>query len=368
MRRLRKFGLWLAVIVGLLAIPELYIAVGCQGEASGDTLGSPLPAEIRTKLDTVPGYQFPEEKSFLTFPEWYIVYTSQDYAAHIAQRPPSSFRFFASAADFWTSYCAVNRHVSVRYPYNFGVHAMIYVIGVSHSAEYALKGIYENTLGRVSELFAPVPPTAEEVFAQGFASDYGAWLNTTPWYDFPFLDRLKRLWNDVPWWGEAPYRKIERRLVLTAELSAKSAYGWLIQGGTQAAYDPAELEIKAVMHGLPADLAAVDARMKIVEDLGGENFLVLLPRYQPFTDIVKKLAGTDAQFVEIGGNDELLVSLTVPAGWAAPAEIPAPLFSFDNLSPTGGQRVGIKIAVSSLMNVVKAVNSSGASVEHVYDY
>ena len=255
-----------------------------------------LPEEVRAKLAGVSGYQFPEEKSYLTFPEWYIVYSSQDYAAHIAKERPSSFAYLTTATEFWTSYCRVNRVAAARYPFNVGTQVMIYVIGVSHSAEFIVKGIYENTIGRVLEWVSPEQPVEEEVFAQGFATDYGQWLNTTPWYDFDFWGRLQTLWSDVPVYGDGFLRKMERRVALSAELLFKSGYGWMIRGGTNAAYAPAQLEISAVMKGHTAAITGVDARIKIETVFADGTLLATLPRYQPFTEIALKLAESPVSF------------------------------------------------------------------------
>jgi hypothetical protein len=63
---------------------------------------------------------------------------------------------------------------------------MIYVIGISYSAEYAIKG-FENTVGRVFEWIrgrsarrrTVRPPTLQ---------DYAAFLYTIRWYKYPFRE------------------------------------------------------------------------------------------------------------------------------------------------------------------------------------
>jgi hypothetical protein len=341
--------------------------VGCRGDASlaGADDKPVLPEAVRAQLAGVAGYQFPEEKSYLTFPEWYIVYSSQDYAAHIAAERPSSFAYLTTATEFWTSYCRVNRVAEVRYPFNFGTQVMIYVIGVSHSAEFLVKGIYENTIGRVLEWVAPERPVEEEIFAQHFAFDYGQWLNTIPWYDFDFWGRLQSLWSDVPLYGDGFLRKMERRVVLSAELLFKSGYGWMIRGGTNAAYAPAQLEIRAVMKGHTDAISGADSRIRIEKVFGDGTLLATIPRYQPFTEIALKLSERPVSFIEIGGNSRLLVTLRVPDGWKDTAPH---IFAVDVLAPGGGRRVGLDVPVVKLLDTIKAAQASGAVVEHVYDY
>jgi hypothetical protein len=370
MAKLRKTKWALTALAVFLAAPALYIGVGCRGDSdAGSSVTEPvIDPETRARIDGVPNYHFPEEKSYLTFPEWYIVYTSQDYADYIAKAYPSGFGYFRSAGEFWTSYCAVNRLVTPRYEFNFGTHLMIYVIGISHTVEYVVKGLYENTIGRLSEAFAPAQPTAEERFAQKYAYDYGQWLDTVPWYEFAFAERLDDLWENVPRSGPGPFRKWERRIALTMELAVKTAYGWLIKGGTETVYAPAQLEIHALMRGVPINTAPIDRRIEIVETFRDGSQLVKLPRYQPFTEIAQKLGATSATFLEIGGNSNILISLTAPEGWAPPADFPPVLFETRNLSGAGGKRVGFSVPVNVLLDVIRKIGPSGAELEHIYDY
>jgi hypothetical protein len=370
MAKLRKTKRALLALVILLAAPVLYIGVGCRGSSDiGSTVTVPvIDPETRARIDGMPDYRVPEENSYLTFPEWYIVYTSQDFASYIAKDYPSGFRYFRSAGEFWTSYCAVNQWTEPRYDFNFGTHLMIYVIGVSHTVEYVIKGIYENTIGRLSELFAPPAPTAEDLFARQYAYDYGQWLNTVPWYDFAFAERLSDFWDTVPFSGPGPVRKSERRFAISAELGVKAAYGCLIRGGTATVYAPAELEIHALMRGVPIDTAPIDRRIELLETFRDGSQLVKLPRYQPFTEIVQKLSQTNATFLEIGGNSNILISLVAPDDWTPPEDMPPVLFETEILSGAGGKRVGLSVPVTLLLDVMRKVGSSGAQLEHIYDY
>ncbi|MGE3831121.1 MAG: hypothetical protein AB7F76_09025 [Parvibaculaceae bacterium] len=367
MRRLAKI---LLVLIVILAIPVLYIGIGCQGDAGeGNTVTAPLiSAEARAAADAMPNYRRDEEQAYLTFPERYVVYTSQDYARFIDQRYPSGFSFFTSAGEFWTSYCSVNRHVAPRYAFNAGTHVMIYVIGISHSVEYVVQGFYENTIGRLSEMFAPDPPAAEDLFARMLAKEYGDFLNTIPWYDYPFASRLMELWDNVAFSGDGQVRKIERRFALSFELLVKAGYGFLIKSGRESVYEPEDLEIHALMRHVPIDTAAVDPRIKVDQIFNDATQLVTLPRYQPFTEIVGKLADTNAEFLEIAGNDEILVSVAADDGWTAPPEAGTVLLEVSNLSGGGGKRVALSVPVTGLMAAIRAIRQSGARFEHIYDY
>ena len=70
---------------------------------------------------------------------------------------------------------------------------MIYIIGISYSAEYAIKGLYENTIGRVFEWIRGEKRTPQDEYARAVLQDYAAFLYTVPWYKYPFREKLDGL-------------------------------------------------------------------------------------------------------------------------------------------------------------------------------
>jgi hypothetical protein len=93
----------------------------------------------------------PANQTYLTFPEWYIVRVSSDYADWISNRKPSNFPYIRSLYDFWMSYYNINK-VLRYYPSNSEYHGMIWIIGISQTLEYITKSLYENTFGRLTEM------------------------------------------------------------------------------------------------------------------------------------------------------------------------------------------------------------------------
>ena len=71
------------------------------------------------------------------------------------------------------------------------------------------------------------PETEGDRFIRGVARDYAAFIHGTPWYEFPFAQKLNEFWavKEVP--GASAVRKWERRLSFTPELAFKSAWAWL---------------------------------------------------------------------------------------------------------------------------------------------
>jgi hypothetical protein len=305
-----------------------------------------------------------EEQTYLTLPEWYIVYSSDEYARFLGRGRPSDFPYFLSTARFWEYYAKVYE-ATLRYPFNGGYHLMNAVIGVSYSAELLLKGVYENTIGRFAAVTAGYEPTEEERFAASVAKDYVQFIDTHPWYDYPFRKALRDLWGKTPAAGPHMIRKWERRLILSVEYGFKAVYGWLMGQGTAAAYDPESEETAAWVRGLPEDFETVDPRIHVLKRREG-SALVALPRYQPFTADAVALARRGVEFEDILGNRNVLVTAIAPRG----LEPPGGLLLFASVIPIdpSRERLALTVAVPELGRTILALEARGAEIEHVYDY
>ena len=313
----------------------------------------------------------PEEQTYLTLPEWYIVYSADEYAAFLAENPPSQFPYFQAAWQFWQAYYDVCTVTHDRYPFNSGTHLMLAVIGVSFTAENVFKGIYENTVGRFTEAFSTGPPTPEEVYGRQVAAEYGTFIHTVPWYEFPFWDKIGPLWATSP---AAPnvVRKVERRLALTLEYGVKAGYGQAIELATESTYAPEDLEIVAQAEGVTPELVQREPELRIVEARNDGPDLVALPRYEAFTKLVPRLVGQDVRFWEIAGNDEIMITVLAPQDWRWSPEHGDLLFSMPILTQPNRARLAVKVPVGGLHTTVQSLtqNSEGDAVtlEHIYDY
>jgi len=84
------------------ALNQTSYAVNC-----GKSSGAPaLDAESRIKaeLRKIKGYKRDESQTFLTLPEWYLVYSPAEYAHYLKEKPPSGFPYFGSIGQFWGYY------------------------------------------------------------------------------------------------------------------------------------------------------------------------------------------------------------------------------------------------------------------------
>jgi hypothetical protein len=358
-RRLGR-ALALLVVVAIVAVAALIASVeyACRPSAASAT-ASAAPA-FAVKL---PGYRRDGASTFFTFPERYIVYAAEDLGNYVAAGDDSGFDWFTAVAGFWRSTCTVRQAANA--PPAAEVSLTIYASGVAFSLEYAVRGIYETTIGRLTEWWRGHAPTAEDRFAHQVAQDYGKFLYRQPWYRYPFWTRLAQLWGDVPLRGPAQPRKWERRVALSLEYAVKGGFGALAQTAFGPGGDEGAHHIMFVVHDLRTEDVSAEPRLTRLADLGGGNTLVRAPRDQEFTEIALALARAGRVIPEIAGNQAMMMTVVAPAD----ATLPLPeAISMPLAARPGFRRVGCVVRIDGLVDVVRALDRANIPIEHLFDY
>lgn len=351
----------------LLTLISLSLTVAIIMSAPSD---STLPATAVADSTTViapPEHRRPADQTFLTYPEWFLVYSPDEFATFTKTNTPDQFPFFGHVKQFWQAYRSVYRIIKDQYAFNTGYHVMIMVIGTSTTAEYVLRSCYENTIGRLSA-FTAGTFTEEDHYATKVAQQYVDFIKITPWYEFNFMQALKGLWKENPATGKNMIRKWERRYILSSEYLVKAGYGWIIKKGTNASYEAPLLVTSVVADKLPAiDLNAYP-QIKLVDSLADNRVLLLLPRYDAFKDYTSLLAQSGANFSEIAGNTgSIMITLIVPREWKE-SDTDKVLFSQPILTNPANKRIALVVPVTELAHTLRKVNQSGLTLEHVYDF
>ncbi len=365
----KKTRIFLIVLLVLILIPPIVMGVVCPlitqplKPTAAPPTGGPAPQAAQ-----IEGYPRPEESTYLTYPEWFIVYSSEEYANFLEKQRPSQFPYFASIGQFWCGYCAVYQITRQNYGFNVGDHFMLWVIGVSYSVELAVKSLYENTVGRLTEWTSSAEKTGEDRFAFDANKRYVAFIYDYPWYEFSFAAEFRALWSQTPFGGTNLIRKWERKLILSAEFGIKTVYGGLIKLGTRLAYGKAPTEIFASVDNVPAAFFESEPRVKKLADLGAQSFVVSIPRYRLFTEVVPAMARQNIRFLDIAGNDEIFLTAVAPRDWDPASAGGDVLLLTEIATDPSLMRLGIKTPVRSLHTLLPALEQAGVKIEHVYDY
>ena len=362
--RLRKivrvFTFMVACLVLLAAAPIIYVEASCRS-AGQETRATPQRA---FHIDD-PGYRRAEGDSYLTYPEWYIVHAYADLAGVTRQSSESAFDYLASIGGFWTSLCSATRTASSIGPVTTDQKVTNYIIGLSFSLEMGLQGFYERTIGALTVLARGGTPTPEDAFNLRFLEDYAAFLQQTPWYEYPFGSEFLRFWRETPWSGSNFIRRIERRFALSLEYGVKAGYGRAM--GWLAGVSPADLLIGSVLNGKTKS-GELPANVTRVRDLGDGAVLVQTPRYQAFTEILRTLGRQQVQVLEIAGNTRILVTVIAPEAKRLQTTGAREIFALPIQSRPGWRRLGLDTEVPALTALIESLEGQGAAFEHAYDY
>ncbi len=361
----------LVIVVVVVLTPLAGLAYGYLTTSGVELRRNPSttmpPAAVAEALARdIPGYRRAEESTFLTYPEWAIVYAARDYAELVSREFPSAFPYWAYTARFWQDYALMIR-ASSSYPFNFENHLMLTVIGTSQTIENAVQWAYENTVGRVTEAVAGADMVPQDRYQADAAADYAAFLDQVPWYEFPYADKRAGLWQTPGASGLAAVRSWERKLGFGLAYSVKQGYAGLIRQGLAATSDPALLDIHVWATGPVAQAIESEADTALVRDLGADGVVFRTARYQVFTEMVPRLIERAVRFVEIGGNRLIFLTalyedeLPVPQG----AQL---LFDYALPARPETRRAGIAADVGRLHELLPALAASGAALEHLYDY
>lgn len=333
-------------LVVILALPIVYIETACRGTPIEDSYVSLLPPE----------HHRPEGRTYLTYPEWHIVHAYDDYAQVIDTQDPHNYNTLQGITGFWTSLCALSETSASHGGFPWATKQMVYVIGVSFTAELALKAAYEETIGRLFVGLRGADHSPLDTISARQARDYATFLQQVPWYRWDFdadIAELKQNATDS-------LRDRERRIALGLEFRTKSAYAGVIEQAVASAGADA-LTLRMIVTGLSAqDLAALPDVRVITER--PEGIEIETPRYRVLTHLLADMAQAGGDFVEIAGNDDIMLTLTSPAPDAEHA-----IFSFARQG-YGDYRHLEALKITDLAERLRALAGSETRLEHIHDY
>jgi hypothetical protein len=361
MRRLRaivrRMVKWSVVAFALalmfMLVPVAYVELACRGDLRTQT-STPLIADA--------AFQRPEANSYLTYPEWHIVYAYDGLAQALKTGDEHAFDYASSVAAFWRTTCALMRVADAHGGADGATRRMIHTIGVSFTAEMAAKAAYEETFGRLTAWLRGTKKTPQDEVVATMAADYAAFLRQTPWYKYPFDRETRKLWAaPVNGW----MRGWERRLAIGTEFTAKRVYASAI-GGAVAATGEATVVIRSVVSGLSARALSGIADVTVVRT-GPAGVEIETPRYDRFTQILAEIARRGGTIREIAGNDDIMVTLTVPPD-SAPRLRAGTLITRLTRDGFAGDRLLVNVKVADLATLLNANPIGDPGVEHVFDY
>lgn len=342
------------LVIVLLVAPAAYVEAFCHGD--------PEP-QSDVSLITDPQQRRAEANTYLTYPEWHIVYAYDGMAEVLKTGDEHGFGYLESVIGFWRADCALTRIADAHGGADADTRIMIATIGVSFTLEMGLKAAYEESIGRLTAWWRGPLKTPEDIVARDMAAEYAAFLRQVPWYKYPFQKAVDAL-EASP--ANGGVRSLERRLALGAEWRAKIAYSKVIANAVEAT-GGAKLSIFSVVSGIAPERLRAIADVRVVS-AAADRFLIETPRYDRFTHILAEIANAGGTIEEIAGNDDIMLTLSAAAGHM-PEALPAGAI-IARLPRTGfpNERLLASVKVRDLAGILRKVPIADPGIEHVFDY
>lgn len=345
-RWFKRMILVVVLLVAALLAPVLYVETLCRGDGIAAPYVALLPPDQHRQ----------EARTLLTYPEWHIVHAYDDYAKVIATGDPHEFGFFRAIRGFWSSLCTLHQQSAHYGGFDGETKQTIYVIGVSFSAELALKALYEETVGRLFAALRGATRVPLDDLSASQAADYAKFLQQVPWYQWDFTADAQALADQA---GES-WRDRERLFALGLEYRAKAGYAGVIAAAV-ATMEPDELRLRMVVTGLaPEQLAGFDGVQVIGVSEAG--VVIETPRYRRLTLLLKEMAKAGAAFVEIAGNDDIMLTAT-----SLDAEVGGAMHSFARQGYPDYRHL-LMVKVADLAETLNGLPTRGLILEHIHDY
>jgi FAD/FMN-containing dehydrogenase len=323
-----------------------------------------LAQTISKQRENIKGYYKHEAQSFLTVPEWYLVFNPKEYADFLESgKNPSDFPYYQSIDEYWTLYDRSRKLVSEAYPHNDEYVTMLNVIGVSITMDYTAKMLYENSVGRVFSWFSNGTLSDEEKVITEAQRAYSDMIYDKAWYEFKFMPWVKKVWSESNTANSNWIRKMERTLFFTAEFTFKAAYAKLIEWGAKAAYEEPVTDIYLIVS---ATDSLQTSGLNVIREQG-EKKIISIPRWGAFTKEISKIAGKNLTILEIAGNDEIVVS-AIAKNNTAPLLNAKLLYTSRIVTAPELERHVYLVPVRELLTFLKTARAQRIELEHVFDY
>lgn len=349
-RWLAKWAIRLCVVllllVAVLVVPVAHNELACSPDPIGTAQLSQLPPEHHRS----------EARTLLTYPEWHIVHAYDDYAKVIATDDPHRFGFWQSITEFWSSLCSLSKQSAAHGGFPFETKQMVYVIGVSFSAEMGMKALYEEIIGRIATwVRGPERSVLDNVSARQTA-EYAQFLQQVPWYKWDFAKDKAELSDKAT----SGFRDVERRIALGGEYAAKAAYAKVIAKAVDGVGADA-LTLRMIVRDISEQSLLDLSDVQIIAP-HGSGYEIETPRYRVLTHLIQDMAQQGANFVEIAGNDDIMLTAL-----SASPTTPDSIHSFARQGYSDTRHL-ILLRVSNLAEWLRTNENGQMKIEHIHDY
>lgn len=306
------------------------------------------------------------ERTYASFPEWYIVYSAQEYANFVSSgKRPSQFPYFKETQQYWNSVKYIEQTLGDR-KIDPNTKTVLNFIGASFTFESMVIGVYEKTIGRLTEASNFFRKSEADNYTNEISKEYADFLLHTPWYDFPYFSKLPGLWSGLA--RDISLRGIERRIIFTLGYTLKGVYGKVIATASHSSLGVAELETTFTTDNISEETLKKVENIKILEVYEDGHIRASAPRYRAFRKVVEGIVFAGGIFLDIEGNQEIMLTMITSTDNECLHDLEDVAFSMPILTQPSISRFALKSSVQELHLVVQDLASCKLTIEHIYDY
>lgn len=342
-RRLVVAALLAGVVLGG---PALYVEAQCLGGGPAAAFEPALPEASRR----------PEAATYLGFPQDYVAHAHAEYAQVIAGGDPHDYAFIPAVTGFWQALCPLAGQAAARGGFDGAARRDVYLLGARFTAGMLAKAAYEESLGRAMTMVRGPDRAPLDARSAERSAAYAEFLRQLPWHQWRFGDEAAALAEA----NSGTPRDWERTVALNIEYRVKE-----LAASVAARVFPGDgiedLTLRAIVTGPgPEDLGRIGGVTVIGP--AGNGTEVEIGRRETLPATLTALAEAGADFAEIAGNDDILISVRSDAPGLEGALRSMPRQGF------GGHRHLLDVKVPALARTLRDYAGSGVTLESVFGY
>ncbi|MCH2110171.1 MAG: hypothetical protein MK135_12655, partial [Polyangiaceae bacterium] len=336
-------------------------------------------------LDT-PRLRSHEARTYLSIPEWYLVFQPRHYAEFLRRGGSSTDYSWADALTQYYSHEKRARTLAQPYPKDTEYEEILSVIGPSTAVEYLTKSLYESTLGALFQHTGDEQGSDEARLIADAHRSYGEFILDQPWYRFSFYPWVEKIDQLDSQNRDSSLRRFERKTIFKIEFTLKALYARVLEKLTES-MPPAveEIEVEASLPKKRSIASIKDVRVLQARDPLLKTSTLSVPRWSAFSLRMQELAEAGANFTTISGGGAIAVSLISDKHSAPPSHARllyrqplASAKSLHALAPEseddalatweGKERQVALVPVQDLGVFLRSLHGETHRLEHLYDY
>lgn len=209
--------------------------------------------------------------------------------------------------------------------------------------------------------------TALEKTKASIEREYSNFIDHTPFYMFPWLNKCKSIWSTVYHSKESAFTRATSYLnaavtsvgLLVSEAVSRPIRALYTSGGEYVEPDKVAILVK--------DSAGKILQKDVIYQTPCQHKLALIPRYRPFTEFCTSLPESDLELLEVGGQTELSVDVILDHNLPTPqVDHARVIYELDKLQDEKRRRyVTYMVKVTALKAFVQSIGKE--RIEYVHE-